>query len=428
VGLAVICTLAAAAASAQTPTPTPQPTPRRALPKLSNGARGFDAKKSADASSRLIAIGGGYGAGDEGTMPQLKRRTARGYYEWGLELMGVSVDKAINAFERAVRMNPNFVDAYWELGQVYAEYKGLVGSDGQKCDYRECYRRAIAAFEQVRRLQPGRAGVYNNLGVLYFNAGQYARALAAFQTGLRLKPKGGENEFTLIESGVLSDADVHFFIGDCYERLGRNELALASYERAVELSRLSRDEGFFAGDINERLGLIYEKLGETDKAIAAYLETIASPYHYRVDLPDVFQRLGLLYAAKGNYERAIEYLFKASEDYKKELLGLAEAEPAEEENIESRAEWESYLQSIKENLASIFYNLGVAYLSMTRTEKAATAFQQAIVWDARHSEARFNLGLAYLRLGDKAKAQEQAQLLKEIDAELAKELEELVKR
>lgn len=426
VWLCLIYLLTVAAVSAQTSNPTPQPTPRRPLPKLSNGARGFNSKKSVDASSRLIAIGGGYGGGDdEEPLPKLKRRTAQGYYQWGLELYGAAQNEAIAAFEQAIKMNPNFVNAYWKLGEAYSEYNHLVDTDKSKYDDQECYRRAITAFKQVRRLQPGRAGVYNNLGVLYFDTGQYAKAIVAFQIGLRLKPKGGENSCSLMEDGAVSDAVIYVFIGDAYEQLDKNELALGLYQRAL---RLSGTRGLYLGDLNERLGLVYEKLGDVDKAIASYQEIDTRPGNYQVGLPNVSQRLGLLYATKGNYEQAIEYFDDAANDYTNELLKLDADAPDADTDKQVKDEWEQEVKSGKAGLTSALYNLGVAYLNSNRAKDAVVAFQYAIKADANNAEARFNLGFTYLTLGDKKAAVEQAQLLKEIDSELAKELEELIKR
>lgn len=412
-----------ATAHAQTTKPSPQPqaTPRPPLPKLANGARGFNTK-SKDATTRFIAIGGGYGAGEnEDPLPKLKRRTAQGYYQWGLALYGLAMNEAIAAFEQAIRLNPKFADAYWKLGEAYSEYNELVSGES-KWDNEECYRRAIAAFEQVRRLQPRRAGVYNNLGVLYFDTGQFAKAITAFQTGLRLNPKDGQNETTLMEWEFLSDAQIYVFIGDAYEQLDRNELALNSYQRAVQAGEL-----FFDGNINERLGLVYEKLGDVDKAIAAYLAIDAEYYRYRpFELTRISLRLGLLYARKGNYEEAIKYLSAAAKGYEDDFLSLNANAPTAEEGKQVRADWEQQVSDSRMNLVFAKYNLGVAFLSLNQAEKAVSAFKEAIEADASNAEARFNLGVAYLSLGDKSGARQQAIALSQLDTEMKKELEELI--
>ena len=119
--------IAFAQAGKPTPQPTPQPTPRRPLPKLASGARGFNSKSQAS-TARLIAIGGGYGAGeDEEPLPKLKRKTALGYFQLGDEMYNrAKMNEAVAALEKAVKLNPNFVKAYWRLGNAYAEYNNLV--------------------------------------------------------------------------------------------------------------------------------------------------------------------------------------------------------------------------------------------------------------------------------------------------------------
>jgi tetratricopeptide (TPR) repeat protein len=409
------------------PKPTSQPVARRPLPKLLNGARGFDTS-SKDSRARLIAIGGGYGGGgDDEPLPKLKRKTAEGYYQWGLDLYGAAQNKAIAAFEQAIKLNPNFVKAYWELGNAYAEYNNLVESEESKYDDQESYRRAIAAFAQVRRLQPGRAGVYNNLAILYFNTGQYEKAISAFQTGLRLKPKGAkENNVSLMEDGVLGDSGIYSFIGDAYERLNKNTLALAFYQGAL---RSGFESGSYLDDLNVRLGFVCEKLGDVDKAIAAYeaINLDEGLYDMRVD---VTRRLGLLYATTGKYEQAIEYFERAISGYEGALEVSKTNTPTADnaDNAEELKEWKEEVQRNKTGLASAAYNLGVVYLTLNQQEKATVAFQKAIEADPGNAEAHFNLGFAYLTLGNKKAAQEQARLLKGIDSELSKELEALINK
>ena len=413
-------------AVAQTAKPTPQPTPRRPIPKLSTGARGFD-NKNKNSTSRLIAIGGGYGADEDlEPLPKLKRKTALGYYQWGDALYNRSkMDQAVVAFEQAVKLNPNFVNAYWRLGNAYSEYNNLIGSDESKFDDQECYRRAIAAFEQVKRLQPQRAGVYNNLGVLYFNTSQFAKTVDAFQTGLRLKVKGKQNDVSLMEGGTLDDVNLYVYLADAYERMDKNDLALEFYQRA-------RREGIghLAGSIDARMGLVYEKLDDIDKAIAAYeaIDLTNGFYDYEATdrTAEILEHLGLLYASKRDYEHASALLDKAIQSYLDRLKNQKDTVPAEDETQDVKAAWLEEAHANQSALSSAWYNLGVVYLSMKKTEEAVTAFQNAIGADAKNVEARFNLGYAYLALGNKDAARQQAGALKEFDKEIAEELEKLI--
>ena len=205
------CLLAVAAGNAQTPNPTPQSAPRRPLPKLSSGARGFDfSKGSKDASTRLIAVGGGWGA-EEGKKPRLLGRTAKAYFDLGRKyLEQIEFSKAIPPLAKAVKLNPNYLAAYEALGEAYA-YDGVSHADefedkdsAGKFEQTR-YRQAIGAFEQARRLAPRNADFHLNLGVLYFNTGQYQKAIDSFQQGLRLRPRRGEFSIPIMEGVTLTE-------------------------------------------------------------------------------------------------------------------------------------------------------------------------------------------------------------------------------
>ncbi len=376
---------------------------------------------------RLIAIGGGYGAGeDEESLPKLKRKTPLGYYQWGLALSDRGAfNEAIAALEQAIKLNPNLVSAYWKLGNVYSEYNNIVDSDQSKYDDDECYRRAIVAFEQVRLRQPKRAGVHNNLGVLYFNTAQYEKAIAAFQTGLSLKPKGGRNDCSLMEMGSLEDSYIYFYIGDAYEQLGNYKSALAFYQRAVRAPAEVYISGF-----KERLGSLYEKLGETDKAIAAYQGIELTNGFFAEDGFDfsgeIPLRIGLLYAKKESFGKAAEYFNQAARSYQRMFEDRNKNGPEPDYDELWKAEWERMMRRIVDGLASSHYNLGVSYLMMDQAEKAVEPLRISIIANPKNPEAIFNLGFAYLSLGNKSAAREQAVALRRIDPEMATELEQLI--
>jgi cytochrome c-type biogenesis protein CcmH/NrfG len=66
--------------------------------------------------------------------------------------------------------------------------------------------------------------------------------------------------------------------------------------------------------------------------------------------------------------------------------------------------------------------LGDAYFFGAHFNEAIDAYRQAARLRPEQPEAYYNLGLAYLELGDRASALAQSRLLKPIDAELNKKL------
>ena len=253
------------------------------------------------------------------------------------------------------------------------------------------------AFEQVRRLQPKRAGVYNNLGMLYFNYGQFEKAVAAFQEGLRLKPKGKENDISLAEGGTREDLFIYLYIGDAYERLDKNELALEFYQRAK--GEKSDYDKYMAGPIAARMGLVYEKMDDADKALGAYesidLTNGLFDYEATDKAPEIQARMGLLYAARKDYERAANSLEKAIQGYAENLKTQNESEPLEEEKPELIVEWERETQALKSAIGSASYNLGVVYLNLNKNEDAVAAFQKAVEVDPCECRSAIQSGICF---------------------------------
>jgi len=85
------------------------------------------------------------------------------------------IDEAIKAYLAALRLNPNYVDAYNNLGVAYADQRQ--------------WDMAIKAYRTALRLNPDLPEAYNNLGIAYAKQGQWDIAIKAYLTALRLNPK-----------------------------------------------------------------------------------------------------------------------------------------------------------------------------------------------------------------------------------------------
>ncbi len=100
-------------------------------------------------------------------------------------------------------------------------------------------------YERTLRYSPDSFGVRLNLGQLYQEKGEYAKALASYEEADRLKP---DHYFTWFLRGAL------------YHAMGRVEDALGAYRRSVELN-----EGYAAAHNN--LAVIYFMRGEFREAL-----------------------------------------------------------------------------------------------------------------------------------------------------------------
>ncbi len=86
------------------------------------------------------------------------------YYNEGLDLYAKGeYSKAIQSFKIAIEKDPDFIDAYYNLGALF--------------EYLKSYNSAIAAFSKINQLDPKDTETVLKLAELYFKVGNYERAL-----------------------------------------------------------------------------------------------------------------------------------------------------------------------------------------------------------------------------------------------------------
>jgi len=106
--------------------------------------------------------------------------------------------KAILFLKEAIALNPEFSEAYYNLGLSYERL-------GE-------YKDAIKYLNEALKLSPDDANAYYVLGYVYYQKKKYKQAVKAFEHAARLKP---DNPFT-------------------YSKLGYTYLAWGKVERARE--------------------------------------------------------------------------------------------------------------------------------------------------------------------------------------------------
>jgi tetratricopeptide (TPR) repeat protein len=155
---------------------------------------------------------------------------------WGLFTVGTvnrnNVWKDnITLWTDTVKKSPGSEVAHNDLGVAYA-------SQGQM-------DRAIAEYQTVLRLNPDYAMAHYNLGLAYASLSQMDSVIVEFQTVLRLKP-----DFAM----------AHYNLGLAYAFLGQMDTAITEFQTAL---RLSPDYV----EAHNYLGLAYASLGQMGTAI-----------------------------------------------------------------------------------------------------------------------------------------------------------------
>jgi tetratricopeptide (TPR) repeat protein len=98
--------------------------------------------------------------------------------------------RAIEDYNEAIRLKPDYANAYLNRGRTYANLNQ--------------YQRAIQDYDEAIRLKPDYADAYCNRGIAYANLNQYQRVIEDYSEVIRLKP---------------DYADAYLLRGNAYRRL-----------------------------------------------------------------------------------------------------------------------------------------------------------------------------------------------------------------
>ncbi|MFN8373426.1 MAG: toll/interleukin-1 receptor domain-containing protein [Anaerolineae bacterium] len=142
-------------------------------------------------------------------VPQKKHLRAEALYDRGVTHWRLGdVDEALNNYNKALQLVPDYVTAYTSRGIAYtakelyeraladfakamaieAEYAPAYNSRGSLYRAIGYYDLAIADYTQAVTLYPQFDKPYNNRGELWFSVGHYEEALADFKRAEELKP------------------------------------------------------------------------------------------------------------------------------------------------------------------------------------------------------------------------------------------------
>ena len=244
-----------------------------------------------------------------------KRSAAERFYSQGVaQLSRDDYARAVGFFERAVELDSNYPEAWYQAGFSY----GLLGR----------HQDALKASKTAARLRPDWTEAWVNIGASNYALGQYKDAVDAYKTALRLD----------------DSADVQYSLGLTFGKLNRTDEEILAYKRAIALKP---DHA----NALERLGAAYFKQKRWSESASAY-EQLKT---YRPD-------------------------------------------------------------------AKTYNALGESLFELNKPDDSLQAFNSALGYDPEFDKARFNLGRAYLKLGNTEMARVQYEILRNARSDWADRL------
>ena len=334
------------------------------------------------------------------------------FYELGQEdLSNDAIDSALSNLSKAIELKPDYVDAYYLRGLLFAREGDL--------------DKAIADFEKVAELDPdfvdGRkahSDVYGARGADSALWKNYDRAIADFERAIELDP---DNSIA-----VLGAATAYYELGKEDLSNDKTDSALSHLSKAIELNPDYLDAYYLRG-------LIFAREEDFDKAIADFEKVVELDPGFaegRTVRADIYGARGSDFLLLQNdydraialFERAIEldpdnsitvlgavtaYVFRGS-DY----LDEGESELAIADFDRAIPEFERIIKSDPEDaeaartLAAAYLMRGIAYYeegfyesSLATFDKAFPDLERALELDAGTAESRFVIADAYLLRG-----------------------------
>jgi len=176
------------------------------------------------------------------------------------------LNEAIDAYKKSVSLNPDFAEAYSNMG-VALKNQGKLDE-------------AIEAYEKVISLKPDYASAYIDMGNALYHQGKLDETISAFNKAILLNPK---------------NADVYYNIGVVFNAKGKLNEAIDSYKKSI-LLKPNYAEAY------SNMGVALHEQGMLDEALEIFKKSIL----LKPDNAMAYNNMGATLKDQGKYEKAIE--------------------------------------------------------------------------------------------------------------------------
>ncbi len=300
--------------------------------------------------------------------------TAETYYALGMVHADLGdYHAAIDAFQKALEINPSFHFSAVELAQIFQS--------------RRMYDLAITHYRMALSTKPT-AEVLGALGALSLLQGQFSQAVNFFQRALRLAPNSSELNNNLLAT---------------YHRWGYKLLQANQLSRAIKCFNQGLMRFPFSDILLYDLAVTYDAAGEYQKALGVYeraLEIDSQNEAVQVGIATTLNNLGAQHARKEDwtgatrcYERALEYhpdSWHASQNLEAALMQVGWQKSLVEDLDGAILTYQKLLEMNPKN-PQAHNSLGIVYLKNQNYKKSTAHLEAALALDTNYEEAQATL-------------------------------------
>ena len=146
--------------------------------------------------------------------------------------------KAIKEYDQAIRINPQFAQAYYNRGNASA----ALGKHSE----------AIADYDKAIRINPQFSEAYRNRGSKNADLGEHSEAIADYDKAIQINPQFSE---------------AYFNRGNANKALGKHSEAIADYDKAIQINPQFAEAYYNRGIANAALEKYTEAIADYDRVI-----------------------------------------------------------------------------------------------------------------------------------------------------------------
>jgi tetratricopeptide (TPR) repeat protein len=262
------------------------------------------------------------------------------------------LSSAEKCFKKAVKLNPNYVEAYNNLGNILQ----LQGKNDQ----------AVVCLKKAIEIEPNFTQAYNNLGNALKQLGEIDEAFASYQKAIAINP---------------NLAEAYANLGSIQKQRGQAEAALEYYNKAIQLQPDDAEVFYNRGKV------LFES-GQFEKA----LENFNKAIELKPDYFEAYTNCGVLLSGSGQFDKAIANFDKAIRLKPDLAVAYANRGNALSESGQTEAALASYDKAVqlKPDYANAFYNRGNVQSGLGLFDEALESYNEAIRLIPDYAEAYFN--------------------------------------